>query len=554
MRIKLLSILITLFMICCNFSVLGLINLDDLKESSDLFDFDITSSGNLKIKEVRVALFSQTIFMVSCYKAFFEALDGYSWIVNDTQYTFVVDKIYDREVYGGDLSIDNYDVLLMPGGGAGGGCRSTKWMVNRPSVRLWRNNMIKFVKDGGGYYGVCGGTWFFLGFDKPPRTLVELRTHRSSLGLSCVKLQRNEKPSRGDIINQLTGNWDCIGSGNAYMSYSGWNFGPDQIYPGCLYVNVTVNKNHPFLDDYLDDTIRFQWSASPVYVVPENPDREITVLANFPEEEFSDNEKLRIHYWKYTGGIKGLIKGFIRHVKEDKCLFGDLTLQNAWFFASDWEKTDKIIETNVANKPFMTAEVYPNENQARIFLCSGHAESGLYFGGEIIEIEDTDSNNLYDGLIGWTNYSDPDETEVDERTHFWWVIRRGVAWAAKVPDNDLPPIHGPSQVSDIYPYNQSGNFTIYGNSVVADNGITSLELYYRYSSTNGATEDPWSNWTLYGTDFDGSDGWSWEFNSTEFEGSGYYQFYSIRHVKYGYEELVENALNKPDAIAFVKSG
>jgi len=550
MKIKIQVLLIMLVMVSCNFSVLGIINLDDLKGSSD---FNITSSGNIQKKEIRVALFSKTILLLSCYKAFFEALDGYSWVVNDTQYTFVVDKIYDKEVYRGDLSVNNYDVLLMPGGGAGGGCRDTKWQVFRPSVRLWRNNMIKFIKDGGGYYGVCGGTWFFLGFDGPPRTFRELKTHRSSLGLSCVKLQRNEKPCGNTILNLMMGRYDRIGPGYAYMMYSCWNFKPTQIYPGCLYVNVTVNKNHPFLDDYLDDEIRFHWSASPVYIVPEEPDREITILANFPEEEFSDNEKLRIHYWKYTGGIKGLVKGYLRHVKTDKSLIG-IEFFNTWWMASDWEKTDEVIKTNCSGKPFMTAEVYPNENQARIFLSSGHAETGLYFGGEIIEVEDTDSNNLYDGLIGWTNYSDPDETPEDERTHFWWVIRRGVAWAAKVPDNDLPPIHGPSQVSDIYPYNQSSNFTVFGNSVVSDAGVASLELFYRYSPTNGTIEDPWSNWTLYGTDFDGSDGWSWELNSTEIEGSGYYQFYSIRHVKYGYEELVENALNKPDAIAFVKSG
>ena len=26
-------------------------------------------------------------------------------------------------------------------------------------------------------------------------------------------------------------------------------------------------------------------------------------------------------------------------------------------------------------------------------------------------------------------------------THTWWVVRRFVAWASKVPDSDMPPIH-----------------------------------------------------------------------------------------------------------------
>ena len=29
---------------------------------------------------------------------------------------------------------------------------------------------------------------------------------------------------------------------------------------------------------------------------------------------------------------------------------------------------------------------------------------------------------------------------VDEFTHTWWILRRMIAWAAKVPDEDMPPI------------------------------------------------------------------------------------------------------------------
>ena len=33
------------------------------------------------------------------------------------------------------------------------------------------------------------------------------------------------------------------------------------------------------------------------------------------------------------------------------------------------------------------------------------------------------------------------KTLKNELTHTWWMVRRFVAWAAKIPDNHLPPIH-----------------------------------------------------------------------------------------------------------------
>jgi len=103
-----------------------------------------------------------------------------------------------------------------------------------------------------------------------------------------------------------------------------------------------------------------------------------------------------------------------------------------------------------------------------------------------------------------------------------------------------------SQVSDIYPYEQSSVFTIEGNVKTA-NGITSTELFYRHSNDN----ESWGSWTSYEIDDDGSDGWSWEFNITNANNSGYYQLYSIRHVKYEGCTEIEIAPPGPDAIAKV---
>ena len=99
-----------------------------------------------------------------------------------------------------------------------------------------------------------------------------------------------------------------------------------------------------------------------------------------------------------------------------------------------------------------------------------------------------------------------------------------------VPDNDLPPVYGPSQVCDFEQDINSLDFTVKGNSEDSE-GISSLELYYRHSEDN----ELWSEWILYDTDTDSSDGWSWTFNSPD--GAGYYQFYSIRIVEHG--EIIE---------------
>ena len=59
------------------------------------------------------------------------------------------------------------------------------------------------------------------------------------------------------------------------------------------------------------------------------------------------------------------------------------------------------------------------------------------------------------------------ETEEEEMTYNWWIVRRHAAWISKkVPDNDLPPVYEHSQVSDIFPYNQTMGFTIDGNVLV----------------------------------------------------------------------------------------
>ena len=162
-------------------------------------------------------------------------------------------------------------------------------------------------------------------------------------------------------------------------------------------------------------------------------------------------------------------------------------------------------------------------------------------GGHFEEFPDINNNYVAGGLYKLVDYTPFDETPEDEITHTWWIVRREIAWAAKVPENDLPPIYGPSQVCDFEQNATSSEFTVYGNSKTAD-GIISLDLYYRHSIDN----ETWSEWFLFDSDVNSSDGWSWEFNSPN--GSGTYQFYSIRVVENGGIVETEKVPVGPDAI------
>jgi len=60
------------------------------------------------------------------------------------------------------------------------------------------------------------------------------------------------------------------------------------------------------------------------------------------------------------------------------------------------------------------------------------------------------------------------------------------------------------------------------NITASDNyAIANISLYYRFSVDNSS----WSNWTFYGKDDNGTDGWNFLFTFPD--GEGYYEFYSI---------------------------
>ena len=121
---------------------------------------------------------------------------------------------------------------------------------------------------------------------------------------------------------------------------------------------------------------------------------------------------------------------------QSKCIF---TIQNC-ISRTRLIPSNKKIELDFANKPSLTAEIYPNNNKGRILLCSAHPEYMIWWGGKIEEEDDSGFNCLADGLHRWKDIASLTKTLEDELTHTWWIVRRIVAWTAKVQDNHLPPI------------------------------------------------------------------------------------------------------------------
>jgi hypothetical protein len=504
----------------------------------------VEKNSELNTVEVNIAMLCEDRMWEAMDLAFFkDMLIDYAWIVGDTEYVITVDLIMDKDILNGYLNINNHEMLIVAGGAIGDTEAFVRCKPNLENKR-WKNNIANFIKDGGGYFSVCGGTALItdLDLDRKPKSGLEYAYEYSSIGVSCVK--SHYTTCADPLFSQLFGLPPEYSKAVAYCLYTGWNYSDfNQRERGGLCQDIKINRSHPIFDDYLKDTRRIRWIGGPWLKVPDNPDREVSVLATHPEEEMSDNESTRMYVWEYTGGISGLIKGIFKSLKDLEHSWFSNPLYGGYTHAEDWTRTDKVMETDFSNKPALTAEIYPNSNKGRIVLSGPHTERNVWWGGYWEEVEDHDHNNLFNAFYHWKNIT---ENPLEyEWTYNYWLNRRCITWAAKVPNDALPPVYGPSQICDFEDNVDSLDFTVFGNSKTAD-GVVSLELYYRHSNDN----ENWSDYILFGTDDDISDGISWEFHSPD--GSGYYQFYSIRIVDYeGYIET-ERVPPGADAMVFVE--
>ena len=435
MKSKLICSLIMLFVISSSFFA-----------SANMKNNDVYSilSDDTELIEVNIALYSSTPigWDKSAALWYHPILENYTWSIGNKTYKFIITPVSDDNITSGNLDISNYDILLVPGGGVGDEQAIVKGTLpNRPNVVKWKEAIVKYISDGGGYVGYCGGTCLMAELEKKPETILEKNYQRCSIGASSVKVDYK------DVANFFT----CHFRKDGYKkmgaaTYIMWSAYTDETngYPDYngLCFDVKLNKSHPIYKDYPEDTCRVRWIGGPALVVPTNSSNNISAGAFYPNEKVCENESQRVHYWKYTGGLIGYIRGVFRGIKW--CRTHDLPISEAFIaameLAPDWDQVDEYVDLNFSGKPCISTEIYPNENEGRIVLNALHPERNVWWGGHIEEAEDTNKNYVAEGLFTLTDYIPFEETPEDEETHTWGMVRREIAWAAKVPDTDLPPI------------------------------------------------------------------------------------------------------------------
>jgi len=402
-------------------------------------------STNIKI--IKIAVLSEEPLGWGSGKHYFPLiLDKYSWKKGNQTYEFSTQYISDKEIINGKLDVKDFNVLLVPGGGVGDGEAIVKGFNCLGKVRKWKKQIQKFIKDGGSYIGICGGaalcTGLITGPDKKPRSFYERQYKKSEIGISCVNSYYKDLAL--PLFNMFQfNNPEKIGATGYVFSFApGHTVDGKFIHTGGVPIDFKINKDNPIFSDFPSDNLRIRWWGGPALILPIKPDREVKILANYPIKDFSIERPTKIHAWRYKGGVIGLIIAFYKAskmIKKAKSKLKDI-LMYTYYLAGDWEKTDEIINLNYSNKPSITAEIYPNKNKGRIILCTSHPEYMIWYGGYIEEVDDTDFNYIGKGFYQWKNIDPLSVTLREEFTYTWWVVRRFAAWAAKIPDNHLPPI------------------------------------------------------------------------------------------------------------------
>jgi glutamine amidotransferase-like uncharacterized protein len=407
---------------------------------------DKNSEKNHEDCIIRVAILAEEPLGWGSGKHFFPIiLENYTWMIHKKTYTFNVKYIFDKDIVKGRLNILEFDILLAPGGGVGDGQAVMKGFIFSRNARKWKKNISTFIKDGGGYVGICGGAALITDLktgDKKHRSFLERQYNKSSLGISCVSSYY--KSIAFPLFYPFQKNYPEKIGAIAYV----FSFAPGEttdgvrIHTGGAPLDFQLCRNHPIFSDFTQISERIRWWGGPALVVPEKPDRDVKILAKYPFQEQATDKDIKIHAWNYTGGIHGLFVAFLKalqYIKKENDTLKNVFLYT-FYMAGDWKLTDRIIELDYSNKPSITAEVYPNKNKGRILLCTAHPEYMIWWNGHITEMKKTNFTCLSTGLYKWEDIAPLSQNAKDELTHTWWIVRRFVAWAAKVPDDHLPPI------------------------------------------------------------------------------------------------------------------
>ena len=409
---------------------------------------------------VRVAILASEPMGWGSGRHFFLALlDGFMWEAGGHSYRIQAEYVDDAAVLRGRLTTLDFDVLVVPGGGVGDGHAVMKGFRLLPSVRLWKKRIASYVKQGGGYVGICGGTALMTRLCTErgkPRTFMERQYDKSALGVSCVSSYY--RTLAFPLVYPFQSRHpEDVGAASYVFSFApGVTVDGKLVHTGGAPVEFRVDTSHPvFRGAQAREVIR--WWGGPGLLVPKDPGRKVSVLAWYPEVDISSNPLTRIASWRYAGGLRGLVRsvlGAFRQVKVERGPLRKVVLY-AFYLAGPWERTERPVRLDQAGLPAVTAEVFPNEHAGRILLCTAHPEYMPWREGRIVEREPSPDVCIGTGFRRWEGIETFSELEA-EVAATWWMVRRFVAWAGKVPDDALPPKEAvtlPAKVCrELFPY------------------------------------------------------------------------------------------------------
>ena len=212
---------------------------------------------NIPEKEINVAIYYSNINIFS--QEIKDAID-YSWKENGIKYKINAQIIEKEDIEKGKLT--SYDVLIIPGSG-------------RPYLdalnEKWKEEVKKFVYNGGGYIGICGGANIAsMGFENGINKIL----NKATLKIANVYLNDDQMQE-----------WQ-------YLWRSNWSHGG-------IPINLYIPRNdNPIFDGFYGSyrSMRY-WGGAGMYEGKEKRN-EIIPLAIFAEEPM---EIAPLHRWIWLG-------------------------------------------------------------------------------------------------------------------------------------------------------------------------------------------------------------------------------------------------------------
>jgi len=319
---------------------------------------------------------------------YIEEILDYSWTINNYTYQFhvtTIDTDAIADIENSDtitLTNENFDVFII-------GASADSYLVDGQDA-TWKNNVRQFVGNGGGYLGICGGANAgSQGFENP-QNWFHRRVNKGVLGLADVYINDN-----------FLSEWQYL----MKFGFGGSDFeSPLGTTPSYISVNTSVanNPENTIFKEYNKNYRYITYAGGPGMYPAYKDDAKLGSL--IPLLLYNEEPMITkpIHYWIPTPTGWSILKNVTTH------LYG----------------TYAGIATNY-------------NDRGRVVLYGPHPEDSVIVNGTVQEY-------LGNGML---NFVFPFETYVFnyfgtalDNSYNWWIVRRSVAWAAHIPDADLPPI------------------------------------------------------------------------------------------------------------------